>query len=358
MNDETIFDQNEVKNEKQGLADVNDDTTAIDEPQPTPENETARKPKRETHKTAGIAGAAAVAGTAIGVLTPVSVFPDAPNGNEVEIDVDETGQTAPSPASHLQGQEMPVATGVEDSMSFNQAFAAARQEVGAGGLFVWHGNTYGTYYANEWNAMTPEEHNQYWADVHHTTSGINEEIAQNDEGTDVNADPASVSDPDELDDNGLATAEPDELGDDNLATAEPDEPDDDGLAVVEPVELDDDGLATVEPDELGDDDLATVEPVELDDDGLVAVEPVESDEDLDFDIDEPIVTEPTDDDSFGSVDLDEGMDLGSDDFLIPDEVDLLDDALATDNPDIDNFASIGLDPDIPIDNDMDMGEFV
>ena len=54
-----------------------------------------------------------------------------------------------------------VAGGVSDSMSFNEAFAAARQEVGAGGCFVWHGNVYSTYYSQEWNAMSSAEREQF-----------------------------------------------------------------------------------------------------------------------------------------------------------------------------------------------------
>ena len=53
--------------------------------------------------------------------------------------------------------DIQVAEGVEDSMSFSQAFAAARAEVGPGGAFEWHGNVYGTYTAEEWNAMSPAE---------------------------------------------------------------------------------------------------------------------------------------------------------------------------------------------------------
>lgn len=56
-----------------------------------------------------------------------------------------------------------VASGVNDNMSFNEAFAAARSEVGAGGCFVWHGNVYGTYYANEWNAMSPAQREDFTA---------------------------------------------------------------------------------------------------------------------------------------------------------------------------------------------------
>ena len=54
-----------------------------------------------------------------------------------------------------------VASGVNDNMSFNEAFAAARSEVGAGGCFVWHGNVYGTYYASEWNAMSAAQRDEF-----------------------------------------------------------------------------------------------------------------------------------------------------------------------------------------------------
>ncbi len=50
---------------------------------------------------------------------------------------------------------------VNDSMSFSEAFAAARAEVGPGGSFTWHGQVYGTYYENEWNQMTPDEQHDF-----------------------------------------------------------------------------------------------------------------------------------------------------------------------------------------------------
>ncbi len=54
-------------------------------------------------------------------------------------------------------QEVSFANDVNDDMSFNEAFAAARAEVGAGGAFEWRGNIYGTYYADEWNNMSDDE---------------------------------------------------------------------------------------------------------------------------------------------------------------------------------------------------------
>lgn len=52
-----------------------------------------------------------------------------------------------------------VAHSVTDEMTFGEAFAAARAEVGPGGAFVWHGHVYGTYRADdpEWQEMSAEE---------------------------------------------------------------------------------------------------------------------------------------------------------------------------------------------------------
>ena len=55
----------------------------------------------------------------------------------------------------LDGQLHIAAT--HDGMSFGEAFAMARAEVGAGGVFRWHGGIYNTYYQEEWNTMTHEQ---------------------------------------------------------------------------------------------------------------------------------------------------------------------------------------------------------
>lgn len=49
-----------------------------------------------------------------------------------------------------------VAT-VDDSISFSQAFEAARNQVGAGGVFTWRGRIFNTYTADEWKAMSTNE---------------------------------------------------------------------------------------------------------------------------------------------------------------------------------------------------------
>lgn len=50
---------------------------------------------------------------------------------------------------------------VSDNMSFAEAFEAARDQVGAGGVFRWHGGIYNTYTAEEWNGMSEAEKNDF-----------------------------------------------------------------------------------------------------------------------------------------------------------------------------------------------------
>ena len=65
-----------------------------------------------------------------------------------------------------------------DNMSFREAFGAARAELGAGGVFRWHGNIYNTYTAEEWNAMKAEEQDEF-------AEQVGAEISAEDVDTDV-----------------------------------------------------------------------------------------------------------------------------------------------------------------------------
>lgn len=66
-----------------------------------------------------------------------------------------------------------------DNMSFREAFDAARAELGAGGVFRWHGNIYNTYTADEWNAKTAKEQDDF-------AEQVGAEISAEDVDTDVN----------------------------------------------------------------------------------------------------------------------------------------------------------------------------
>ena len=89
-----------------------------------------------------------------------------------------------------------MASSVNDDMSFNEAFAAARAEVGAGGVFEWHGGIYGTYYASEWNAMDQAARDEFASTVpfhssshtgttHSTTTTHNENVIETETETNV-----------------------------------------------------------------------------------------------------------------------------------------------------------------------------
>ena len=179
MNEETIID-NVMSQEKPKKESVkNAENKSSKNSQATNSSSTSEKKKNEedSKKIVGASAVAAVAGVAVGLLTPVEVFPQL---SEIGDTSEALGETVNS-----DGEEMEIATSVDDSMSFSEAFAAARKEVGAGGLFVWHGNTYGTYYAEEWNAMSEEEKEEYWADVYDTTSRMNEEANKEDLETEL-----------------------------------------------------------------------------------------------------------------------------------------------------------------------------
>lgn len=110
-----------------------------------------------------LGGAGTFAATASNLLNEgeqVDMTDENPGNNEATQDPTTHSEAA---VIELHGN---VASSVNDGMSFNEAFATARSEVGAGGCFVWHGNVYGTYYANEWNSMSAAQRDEF---VNHTT---------------------------------------------------------------------------------------------------------------------------------------------------------------------------------------------
>ena len=50
---------------------------------------------------------------------------------------------------------------VDQNQSFADAFADAREQVGEGGVFHWHGNVYSTYTSEEWDSLTPAERDAF-----------------------------------------------------------------------------------------------------------------------------------------------------------------------------------------------------
>ncbi len=350
MDEETIVDQSKVQSQTGNKEDKKNDKDAL-------------KSKRKITTATRITAAAFAGGMASRLFTPIKVFPNA----SVEGIFDSNAQTdesepAPEASAHLVGHNMPVASEVNDSLGFNEAFAAARKETGPGGLFVWRGHTYGTYYKNEWDAMSQEEQDQYWADVQHTSQQIHYEESELESESipelDVELDPDLENEP-ELDEEPVVESddEEQELQEDDVVEFLENEEEDSDLVEVE---LDDEADVEVSIDEDGIDEIAEVEdeePIEVsidgDDEAEVLVDDVDEIDDIELSVDA--------EDEF----LDELLPIDENEMLqTEDEMDMSDDLLdnqvegcATENADIDDFASTSLDPEIEIENDMDMSDF-
>ncbi|MEM7367186.1 MAG: hypothetical protein AAF587_01225 [Bacteroidota bacterium] len=68
--------------------------------------------------------------------------------------------------------EAPVAGGIHDQMTFDEAFSSARNELGAGGVFFWRGNVYGTYFEEEWESLSNDARQTYWESLPQNDSDI------------------------------------------------------------------------------------------------------------------------------------------------------------------------------------------
>ena len=74
----------------------------------------------------------------------------------------------------MADNEVPLVASESDAeMSFDEAFTAARGEVGPGGVFLWDGKLYGTFTADEWENMTPEQRSEF--STHFTWEAIDTE---------------------------------------------------------------------------------------------------------------------------------------------------------------------------------------
>lgn len=148
----TIYDENEATQLDNSTTPATKETTPTTAPAPEPQ---ANEPKKGTWKKVAIGtGSGLVFGSAATVLTSFTTA----NGENT------SGENNPDSAPEqnpLVDDQISMATCVDDDMSFSQAFAAARAEVGPGGAFEWHGQIYGTYTAEEWDSMSAAERDEY-----------------------------------------------------------------------------------------------------------------------------------------------------------------------------------------------------
>lgn len=124
-------------------------------------NETKNKERQAKLRDAALAGSGIVAGGVVGAAI-VGGIESVNQGETTPDDPIATNTTNSGAGQHATvNSEIPIAHSVNDSMSYDEAFASARHEVGPGGGFEWRGQWYGTYYAHEWNALSQEQRLQF-----------------------------------------------------------------------------------------------------------------------------------------------------------------------------------------------------
>jgi len=97
----------------------------------------------------------------------VSIWTDTDNNGIYDTEfvvatpLEETEQDFTEEEEEVQAEIVPIN---DDGMSFSEAFLDARNELGAGGVFEWNGQSYNTFLAEEWGNMSNEQHNE-WASL-------------------------------------------------------------------------------------------------------------------------------------------------------------------------------------------------
>lgn len=167
MNEEkTIYDDEKKEYQRQ----QQETTQAETKTEPVSDSKRVPNKKPMWQRAAIGAGTGFAAGVAATVLTSGTTQEQALEQEQDDNNFDTpTADTASHP-SWVDG-EVSVATSVNDEMSFGEAFAAARAEVGAGGVFEWHGGIYNTYYEDEWVGMSATDRAEFgshfsWNDHH------------------------------------------------------------------------------------------------------------------------------------------------------------------------------------------------
>lgn len=125
------------------------DETIIGQGQNNPQSKAkaANGKDTATWKTVSIGG---ITGIALGAAGVQAVNAYAAGKDADDPAATGTAETAAIPTDAQQAT-------VNQGLSFSDAFTAARAEVGAGGVFMWHGQLYSTYTAEEWQSMSEEQ---------------------------------------------------------------------------------------------------------------------------------------------------------------------------------------------------------
>lgn len=181
--EETIYDS-KVQSRFGDSATQN--TQSIKQPHASVTSVSKNKPADLWQKVAIGGGSGLVFGVGSSILTNAAMREDG-----AEISSPGNAREEDRPAS-LFDEEIESATSVSDGMSFSQAFAAARAEVGSGCVFEWHGKLYSTFTAEEWDGMSDEAKDEF--NSHFAWSSPREDAGQDNQHGHTGTAPAEVQD--------------------------------------------------------------------------------------------------------------------------------------------------------------------
>ena len=190
-----------------------------------------------------------------------------------------TGEAITPDANPIEPISMPAAS-IDSEQSFASAFAEARENLGAGGVFEWRGRLYNTYTAEEWQEMSADEQDDFADKLkpHVTPDPIDDVIP------DGGKDSWPPDDEPVLDGIGEGTLPPDE---------EP-VPDDEEASVPEdePVTVDDEESMPEDDSITEEDDVPVPEDdVDIDENDEPVAEEVDEEHEQDYSNDESVAEE-------------------------------------------------------------------
>lgn len=138
----------------------------------------------------------------VGTIVAGAALADMVLDNAADASADTMNQDETSDIPSIQQWDphhapMASAGTVNDNMSFEEAFSAAREELGAGGVFSWQGEYYNTFYSDEIGAdnqpvveySTTEHHDLPQVEDYNTDDNINQEADINIQDVDSDIEP-------------------------------------------------------------------------------------------------------------------------------------------------------------------------
>ena len=161
MNDNYAAAQNRQESQYEAEATMYDTTYGEENTaQPVDQVETARPKKKDNTwvnvTLGGVSGILLGAAVAHGVSAYAANHEAAPEVSTTDEPPFETTPGGQDPDTQ-QPQDTSDDHSSLDDLSFSEAFAAARADVGPGHSFVWHGGVYSTYTAEEWSALSQQQ---------------------------------------------------------------------------------------------------------------------------------------------------------------------------------------------------------